>query len=62
MVTHRAFSVVQKGMSEEEHFKRISSGQWLVPYMTEKEAKRVQGDDVICEVEVTFRYVTRRVK
>jgi hypothetical protein len=60
MITHRAFSVVPKGMTEEDHFKRIRNGQWLIPYLTAEEAERVRGDDVVCEVEMTFHYVERK--
>ena len=38
MITHRAFTVVQNGMTEEGHFKRIQDGQWVIPYLTREEA------------------------
>jgi hypothetical protein len=47
--------------TEEDHFKRIKDGQWLIPYLTEEEAMRVQGNDVIWEIEVTFKYVARKI-
>jgi len=61
VIVHRAFSVVHMNQTEEDHFKRIKDGQWLIPYLTEEEAMRVQGNDVIWEIEVTFKYVARKI-